>query len=52
MVNVYSINGKSELYINKGEYTIMADFGDYSITVNINITCSGEYDITFFKDRC
>lgn len=40
-------NGKSELYINKGEYTIMADFGDYSKTVNINITGSGEYDITF-----
>ena len=40
-------NGKSELYINKGEYTIMADFGDYSKTVNINITGSSEYDISF-----
>lgn len=39
--------GKSEIFINKGKYSISADFGDYSKIVNVDINASGEYMLDF-----
>ena len=41
-------NGVSEFYINKGDYTLTADFGSYYLTADISITESGEYSVSFF----
>lgn len=39
--------GKSEIFINKGNYVVNADFGNYTKTAYVYIDSSGEYVINF-----
>lgn len=39
--------GKSEIFINKGNYVVNADFGNYTKTAYVYIDSSGEYMIDF-----
>lgn len=48
LLSLENDEGCAELYINKGRYRVLADFGGYSVEASVHITGSGLYTLDFY----